>query len=369
MTDNKTYRTDLFLLSLVGLLVLSKIMLTKAIGCPVSFDCNSYIAMVGDLSPGDHALSHHAMRVLPIFMVRALMLLGFSMDAGFHIVSGGALMLFSLGVYAFIRYFTKSSVWAFAWSLLLVTLHSAMRVPLDIIYQANDALVYPLGLAMLAAAHANRVGLTFVLAILGVLTRQNLFVLSFFSMSSLALNNRDIRALIGTGVVFCSYFVLQKFYGANGSILNHFTPQGDFFSLSHQWSILVESQFLELWIVFAPFLLTSGKQLFKFFKDNWHWPMYTAVVVAQPYLAYHMTGNNFARIALQGVWVIALAVAINHRLPYRLSRAQAALLVTYAGAVFVTWGAQQRVVLATVYLLAYFIIDKYEQRAATASLA
>lgn len=334
-------KSDCFYVGLIILLTVARVCTTRTIGCPEDFDCNSYIRMVDDLTQISDVPGHHAMRVFPILLVRFLMMFGASVEQSFHVISGFSYVFFGVLAYWIIRKVTGQQGWAFLWSLLLLSLHEAIRIPLYLVYQSNDALVYPIGIGILWAAWSKKTHVTFLLAILGALTRQNVFVLGFLSLLYLFKQEKRFVTAVYLVVLTLIYMGLQNYYQANGVFQELLSPPEGFFSLTRQWEILIESQMLELWLVIAPFIVMGFKPLVAFFKTHWHWFIYAGITIGQPYLGYHLTGNNLPRLALQGVWVFALAIALSF--PYqRWCAFHWFVFAAFALSVYLTWGIKQR---------------------------
>ena len=329
-----------------------RVLATKSVGCPEVFDCNSYIRMVDDLSYQADIPGHHAMRVVPILLVRGLLNFGISIESAFHWVSGTAYVGFGMLSYWVIVRLRNQPLHAFSWALILMALHHAMRIPLYLVYSSNDALVYPIGLAMLYLTWRERGHWVFVLGIVGTFTRQNLFVLGLIMLGYLALTRRGGRRtvlIVEMLVLTASYLLAQSYYHAQGVIGDLLVPSRSFFSLERQIDVLSQSRVLDLGIVLIPFTLFLAKPILSFLKQNLHWVLYAAIAAGVPYLGFDLVGNNFQRLALQGVWVIALAVALS--VPTEHKKFVEVGLLVYALAVFATFGALPRWGLVGVLIL------------------
>lgn len=333
---------DWVIVSAIACLTLGRVLANHSVGCPTDFDCNSYIRMTHDLTYSADVPGHHGMRVFPILMVRLIMWFGLSVEHGFQVLSGASYVSFGTLSYLFLRNFTQSKLWAISWTLLLLSLHLVMRAPLNLVYQSIDAMVYSIGLAVLWATWRQKTTLTFSLSVIGALTRQNLFVLGFFSLLYLFKKQKSALSAMYLVLLTLMYMGLQNYYQAHGVFSALLSPPENFFSLSYQWTMLIESQMLELWLVLIPFMVLGAKPLFQFFKEHWHWFIYAAITIGQPYLGFHLTGNNLPRLALQGVWVFALAIALTY--PYeRWSPTTQWLFILFALGIYFTWDLDKRI--------------------------
>lgn len=357
--DNKL---DLIFLGSLFVIAMARVLATDSIGCPEFFDCNAYIRMTHDLTPGTDVLGHHSMRVVPIIIVRFFMMLGIPLETAFNVLSGLCYIGFGIGAYWFIQRITNQKLYAFSWALILLALHEAIRIPLYLVYQANDALVYPLGLCILVATYYRKMPLVLFLSLLGALTRQNLFVMGFLCLMYLAKKQKNFYAGIAMALLTVAYFLHQNYHGAHSVFAQLLSPPKAFFSLQGQWWILTESQFLELWVAILPFMILGLPQAYRFLRENWHWLIYAGVTIFQPYVGYHLTGNNLPRLALQGIWVIALALSLSSPLIQYRSKGHQGLLLAYAIAIYATWGITQRLWIVAVYLLILGIFYIYGKR-------
>ncbi len=339
---------EMVCVGLLTVMALARVFSTNTIGCPEYFDCESYIHMTQNLLSPD-APGHHAMRVFPILLVKGLMGLGLSTFASFQAWVALAYLGFGLLSYGLFR--QKLSPWlALGFSLLLMSLHEAMKVPMVIVYQLNDMLVYPIGLLLIIATCQKRAGWALVLSVLGALTRQNLFVLGVFSLIWLGAKSRAPKIALYLIILVGVYGYTQYYYGATGVFQALLSPPPGFFTPQHQWDIIRESQILELGIVLLPFALFL-KPTAQWLIHHWFALLYACITIGQPYLGYHLTGNNLPRLALQGVWVIALALfwVAGPRLS---NRAQWATLA-YGLTLFWSWGLELRLLLAAAMTLLY----------------
>jgi hypothetical protein len=116
--------------------------------------------------------------------------------------------------------------------------------------------------------------------------------------------------------------------------------------------VIKDSKLIQLFIPLFPFLLIYFKRIISFLFRYWHVACYIAAVMGQPFLAYHLTGNNFARLALQGAWIIYLIIGLStttssKEWPIGLQY----WLVVYSLAIYFTWGISQRIMYMVIFTL------------------
>ena len=111
------------------------------------------------------------------------------------------------------------------------------------------------------------------------------------------------------GLAALAYTLLVKYYHAEGALLMSITPAEYFFTWENILFIIQDSGLLTLIIPILPLALFIIKDLILFYFKNWYLLLYAAITIGQPFLAYHLTGNNFERLAMQGVWPLYLIAA------------------------------------------------------------
>lgn len=295
-----------------GLMILTmlKVMVTQAQPCPEEFDCNSYLFMVHHWGFFPEIPSHHAMRFLPSWGAALLVYMGASDTLAFQILSGSGFIGFAgLCYFTFRTVFKGSQQRAFAFSLITVFSHEAMKIPLSLVYQSCDMWTYPIGiLLILCTLNRQYLGLLGI-SLLAITTRQTLFVLSVFcwGYALQTPQNKPLKWAGGLAIVL-AYISLTHYFQATSVFKLLLHPPEGFFVPSHLLGILVQSKLLDLWVPISPFLLIAFYPTLGHLKKYWFIPAYMLIVIGQPFLAYHMTGNNFQRLALQGVWPIYLIV-------------------------------------------------------------
>ncbi len=316
---------------------------SKVKACPSQFDCESYLAMLQNIQFDPAIAGHHAMRVLPVLLVRAVHAFGISPTTSFQIVSGLSYCLLGLLVYWVLRR-EKQSTWvAFSFALICLAPHHAMRIPLQLVYQTCDMMTYLFTLGIVYASIKKRVEWVFILSLFGIVTRQNLFILGELSLLYCFFSNKQIKTIACAVFLMIAYFLLQTYYHATGVFVALLSPPAGYFTVSHLYQVLIESKIIDLFVPLIPFLFFSYQSLFHFFKKYWHLALYVMIVVGQPLLAFHMTGNNTQRLALQGVWVIYLACAFTARYSNKWITAG---LVGYSLGIYFIWSMKIRWLLA-----------------------
>lgn len=287
-------------------------------------DCQNYVRMVdsiafdgsrleGENGPWPEYGSHHFMRVLPPLIVRGLRNLGVGVDNGFRIVSAASYVLFALLLLWVLLRTSRDPLIACAFTLLILGAHRTMSFPLRDIYQATDALAYPISLGIIVLAIANRWRWVFLLAIVGIVTKQNLFALSSLALAYLWFRNpgRLVRTEIATlAVLSVSFYVgLSHYFNASGTVAKHFAPRAGADLFNDTIGFALREGILTLFLPLIPLVLWYGRDTAHFLLRHWFVGLYVIIAVAQPVLSY-TTGENLQRVALHGVWPIYLAVAL-----------------------------------------------------------
>lgn len=328
-------------------ITLARALSNSARACLEHHDCNSYIQMVQSIDYNSEIASHHAMRILPPVLVKGLQLFGLSMQSAFKILSDAAYVFFGLLSYYVLRQYVKPII-AFSFTLFCLAGHSAMRIPLQNVYQTCDMLIYPLSLLIVFFSLRQQTKWVFVLAMIGIFVRQNMFVLGLLSLVFLYWQQRRPMQLVAIATLVASYVCLQSYYHANEAIANMAVIPADFFVFSNLWSIFFDSKIIEIILPMLPLIALYYKRAIPFLIKNWHISLYIAIVVGQPFVAYHMTGNNFDRLALQGLWLVYLIIPMANTERFQIKYLNF-LLLGYAVSVYFTWSFNSRLIYMTVF--------------------
>ncbi len=343
ITRHYSLRPNPYHYGLIVFLTTLRVLTSRVIECPIDFDCNAYIAMVNHWGYNPEVLGHHAMRVLPSILVWGITHLGASIALGFHILSGITYVLLGCLLY----YFFSSQknlkpILCLSFSLLALAPHEAMRISLQLIYQSCDMLVYPLSLLLVIFSLQERTFWVFFLSIVSIFVRQNVFVLGVLSLLYCSKGKFTWQNILALAIVISLYSVSQMYYQATSTFVDVLSRPEHYFTLKHLTWIVVDSKIFELFVPILPFLIIYFKPLAKLAWQYWHITLYICITVGQPFLAYHLTGNNFARLALQGFWLLYIAVALVWRKDFQHKYIVGMMLI-YSSAVYFTWGIKQRV--------------------------
>lgn len=329
---------------LIILLAGLRVVTSKVRACPPEFDCESYLAMMQSIQYDPAIPGHHGMRVLPVLLARAIHALGVSPTMAFQIVSGTFYILLGVAVYWVLRK-EKQAPWvAFAFALICLAPHEAIRISLQLVYQACDMMTYLLTLGILYSSFKRQINGVFIFSLLGILTRQNLFILGELSLLYCFMQHRAVKPVVYSLLLGAGYGGLQYYYHATGVFSALLHPPAGYFTVPHLWHVLVDSKVLELFVAVIPFFFFSGRALIQFFRRYWHAGLYAIIVIGQPLLGYHLTGNNTQRLALQGVWVLFLACALTW--PKQATKLQNIGLVLYAFGIYFIWRLPERLLFA-----------------------
>ena len=302
---------------IIAMVCLGYIFLAPSQGdCPANWDCNAYIQMVDSISYSPAIAPHHAMRILPALIVKTLVsLFGLSIENSFKLLSGLSYLLFSIGFYYVLTKLivasnAKTKLFALSVTFITMASHHAMIQALVNIYQSTDALTYPILLFMFYFTYYKKSPhWVFILTLLGIVTRQNLFFMGELCLIYSLIIHKKIINFIYMGLAALAYTLLVKYYHAEGALLMSITPAEYFFTWENILFIIQDSGLLTLIIPILPLALFIIKDLILFYFKNWYLLLYAAITIGQPFLAYHLTGNNFERLAMQGVWPLYLIAA------------------------------------------------------------
>lgn len=337
---NKFFARDSVFYVLILLIACGRVITAKVKACPRHFDCESYLAMANSIQFDPDIPGHHAMRILPSLLARGVHALGGDLTTAFQIVTGASFAILGMLVYWMLRREKKSPWVAFAFALICLAPHHAMNISLKLVYQACDMMTYPLTLLILYASFKRHINGVFFWGIFGILIRQNLFILSELSLLFCYTQKRRWKTIVWGLLLAVEYFSLQIYYEASGVFGQLLNPPEGYFTYTHIKHVILDSRVLELFVPLIPFIFFSFRALIKFFKENWHAFLYMCIVVGQPLLGYHLTGNNTQRLALQGVWVLFLACALTW--PTARTKAATIALVLYALGIYFIWSVPQR---------------------------
>lgn len=335
---------------IILLLTLCRVFFTGIRECPPGFDCNSYISMVDRWLYDPDIVGHHAMRILPSIIVKGLTAIGLTKTQSFYFLSGLSFVGFGLLLYYFFSIQRLAPALGMALTLLALSAHEALKIPLQLVYQTCDAWVYPMTLFMFICSIRGQVTPLFALSIIGIFIRQNLFVMGLFSLLYCIFKQQRLKGLIYLACLIFVYACLQNYYQANETFERLLMPPKGYFDIGHLSWVVWDSQLLALVLPIMPFLIIHARLIFMWFLRYWHLGLYMCITAGQPFLAYHMTGNNFPRLALQGLWVLYLALGCVWLKPLQRPWMLGALSI-YALSVYFTWGIKQRVIMMGIVTL------------------
>lgn len=302
---------------IIASVCLGYIFLAPSQGCPVNWDCNAYIKMVDSILYDTGILPHHAMRILPSLIVSFLVkILPLNIENGFKLLSGLSYLTFSLSFYVILNkiinsHHPLSKIYTLSITFSCMACHHAMIQALVNVYQVTDALTYPIVLFMFYFTYYKKqFHWVFILTLIGLVTRQNLFFMGELCLLFGFFHHKKIINLIYILFSALSYSVLTQYYHAHGMLISTITPIPNFFTLEHIFFVIQDSGVLNLVISILPLALFIIKDLVLFYIKNWYLLIYSAITIGQPFLAYHLTGVNFERIAMQGIWPLYLVIGI-----------------------------------------------------------
>ncbi len=306
-------------------------------GCLPGHDCETYIAMAHSIAPAD-LIPHHAVRVLPPLLAHGLHALGFSLHDGFLlIVTCSVLATFYL-VYRLCLQTCREPLLAFIASVTLFVWHWGMLIPLKTPYQACDAMVYLFIMSTVYCMRGKHLWPLFFISLLGILTRQSCFVLAFFATLQSFLATRRPLVLLQLCLLVLTYGALTHLYQSEQVLATLLTPSAHHLSWKFWSHVITDSHVIFLLLPFVPWLIVGWKNLRQSFQKNWYLLCYGLVVGLQPMIAYPLVGyHNFVRIALQGLWGIALVLLL-HTIAQPMTARQKMALLIYMVSLTILWG-------------------------------
>lgn len=252
--------------------------------------------------------THHAQRIFPSVLVWVLIsLTPISITLAFCLLSWISFLATLQLAYWILRGLRVSPGIGFG-SVIFLTAHWPIRYALSIPFQACDAFVYPLTLLTAVALLKNKLNWFLFLGVIGVLTRQNLFVLCGTGCCYLLFSRKEYKAFL-YGSVFIAVFFVSSYYAGGGafSSLRHHTVSN--FSLDGILLGLLETQVIFLLSPF--FFLLLFPQIYKILLEYWWLTLCAMITILQPLTNYLITDlDNTQRISYQGLWLFVLASAI-----------------------------------------------------------
>jgi len=322
--------------------------------CPADFDCNSYIAMADSIVYNPEIAGHHAMRILPSLIAGVLEWIGLPLELAFRVLSGMGYAAFGLLTFWFLRKFNLRPLVALGFTLLCLAAHPIIIMPLKLVYQTCDMWTYPLAVLMIYCSIKQQCKSLLLLSLLGILVRQNLFILGACSLLYCYIQSRQTRQLFYAGILVACYGALQSYYHATSTFSALLQPPEGFFTVSHLWFVITDSKILELFVPLLPFLVFYVKDLVLDLCRYWHITLYMAITAGQPLLGYHLTGNNLTRLSLQGIFCLYLLAGIAS-VKHKWSSQQEGLLFAYAVAMYITWGTSSRLVIMAAFSVLFAV--------------
>lgn len=271
----------------------------------------SYLAMAEDPAAYFHVAEVHAQRPLPPLLVAALGAAGVSAMDAFRLLSALSLHAFLVLFFLALRGAGVGRPVALGSTIFMAI--SAWPVPYSLsnVYQACDAMTYPLGLAVVVGTVRRRPGVAVPAALAGVLVRQQLFVLAVGAMVAAYRDTRR-RVWLGglAGIVVLFGAVVATAGGGGGSSLWAHTG-----ARALDLEPLVRGAWeTRLPVLLSPFLLLLAvdvRAVMRVAARFWWVTAYALATVLQPLLAFSMTGaSNAVRLAMLGLWPLFLLAGI-----------------------------------------------------------
>ena len=248
----------------------------------------------------------YAQRALPPLLVWCgTKLFGLTVGQGFRLLCAASYISFLTLFYVVLRRGRAAVSIALGTTLFCAICFWPMTYSLGNIYQACDAMAYPFALAMIVLALRRKLLALVVVSLLAAMTRQQLFVLACLAFVALYVETRDRRAIAGLAVVVAFFGLLVAYAGrgegamgiAGHTVLRIF----DFRAVARG---LVETKFPVMFTPFLLLLVLFGRRVMGYIRTYWWVALFAAVTMAQPLIAFPITGpSNAHRLAMLGAWL------------------------------------------------------------------
>lgn len=294
---------------LVAILVLGIVLVMIAVASPtlpptLQQDNLQYLKIARDLAAYRDVPGIYAQRIVPCAIVWAAKVLGLcDVITGFRVLSTVAITTFFFGTYFCYRRLELVPAVAASATVFVLIGSWPIVYGLSNVYQACDALAYPLALAFIMSVRARRYWPAVLVGAVGLGCRQQLLVLAVLGDLAAWSETRQMRWLAASGAHLAIFALLVGTAGQQGvvGLIGH---------VAVSWSTgetalrgLAESRLVML---FSPYLLVamiSPRATFAFVRRYW-WVCGFAVVTAiQPLVAFTFTGpQNAARLMMIGLW-------------------------------------------------------------------
>ena len=269
-----------------------------------------YLAIARDLSSYGKVPGIYSQRVVPCAVVWGLDRAGIcDVVAGFCAVSYTAIGTFLVGLYFNFRWAGLTQAIATSATLYVLIGSWPIVYGLSNVYQACDALAYPLGLAYIMAIRSNRKWSALLIGALGMGCRQQLLILIVLGEVAQFWTTRRRCWLIGAGVHIALFSLLVATAGQNS--VSELNGVPGLIAHTVVWLPAWSTAFRALYESRLPFLLSPfllvlilhGRTTLAYVVRYWWVAAYALVTALQPLFAFDMTGpENAARLAMFGLW-------------------------------------------------------------------
>lgn len=295
---------DAFALVSLGLLAVWLTATATVLPPTIQMDNLSYLQMVDTPFDFSGVRGIHAQRPLPCWIVAAITrVTPLSPTAGFRLISGASYLAFLLLFYVTLRASGCRISTAWTGSVLCGISAWPMTYNLSNVYQACDAMAFPLSLLLMWAVIGGRHRSALAFGIIGLLTRQQLFLLAILGYTYAYSRSRNPIHLASIAITSCLFAILVLVAGEDGAGLLHEHTSDVLTRFQVAGRALMETR---LPVLFSPFLLVllvAYRSTWEAIRTNWWIAVFCLACLIQPLLAYEMTGpGNAVRLAMLGVW-------------------------------------------------------------------
>lgn len=272
-----------------------------------------YLAVARDLSSYWNVPGIYSQRVVPCAVVWGLDRAGIcDVIAGFCTVSYAAIGTFLVGLYFNFRRAGLPQAIATSATLYVLIGSWPLAYGLSNVYQACDALAYPLGLGYIMAIKSNRNWSALLIGALGLGCRQQLLVLIVLGEVAQFWTTRRCCWLIGA----CVHIAMFGLLVATAGLYSVSELNGVSGLIAHTvvwlpaWSTALRALYeTRMPFLLSPFLLVlilHGRTTLAYGVRYWWIAAFALVTALQPLFAFDITGpENAARLAMLGLWPAA----------------------------------------------------------------
>lgn len=253
----------------------------------------------------------YAQRVLPPMIVWAeSRLFGLSTVLGFRLICAVSYCSFLCLFYRTLRNARTPLPIATGTTLFCAICYWPMTYSLGNVYQACDAMAYPMALIMVTLAMRRRLLLLCAVSALAIMVRQQLFLLAIFALADLYLETRSRKVLAGMVFLLVVLGLLLQYAGVGRGVRGLVGV-----CRAIDWGAVPRAVIeTRMPVILTPFLLLPvlfPKRVGGYVKKYWWAALYATATMAQPVLMFPVSGaSNAQRLAMIGAWLAFLLAGL-----------------------------------------------------------